>query len=198
MKNKPVGMGRGQQEHEFYHTEVLAKLMMLETAEVICDVCTTHVHLQGGHTHQLVGMVEEIVKDIVDWCLWHDQLLEILGTEIVAVHIDGREEDFLYLVVAELVSRLVSSDEDLTGTQGDLGVFLFVQGRQLGEDGVKVVSQTWLLLEQVILKRKGIFMSIISQAVRVIVKNESQGRFNIKMSYQYRNYHYKCMIISRQ
>ena len=48
--------------------------------------------------------------------------LQVLGAEVVPVHVDGGEEDGLHLVVAMLVGRLVGRDQHLNRTTRTLSV----------------------------------------------------------------------------
>lgn len=58
-------------------------------------------------------MVEEGVQDVIDGRLGEYELLEVLRVEGMAVDVDGRQEDALHLVIAELVRRLVGGDQHL-------------------------------------------------------------------------------------
>ena len=47
--------------------------------------------------------------------------LEVFRAELVAVHVDGRQENGLYLVVPQFIGGEVGGDQDLQGRGGDGG-----------------------------------------------------------------------------
>ena len=74
---------------------------------------TLHPHLQRSYLHQHVGVVEEVRQHVVDGRLGHDEFLQVVGTELLSVHVDGREEDRLHLVVTQFICRLMGRDQGL-------------------------------------------------------------------------------------
>ena len=93
--------------------DVLRQILVLETGEIVRGVGATDVDLEGGHPDGAVGMSEKVVQDVEDGRLRHDQLLQVLRVEVVAVDVDGRQEDRLHLIVTQLVRRLVRRDQHL-------------------------------------------------------------------------------------
>ena len=83
---------------------------MLETGELVRGVRTAHVDFERGHTHGPVRVGEEVVQDIENRRLRHDQFLQILRMEIVAVDVDSRQKNRFHLIMAQFVRWLVSSD----------------------------------------------------------------------------------------
>ena len=53
------------------------------------------------------------------------QYLQVLNAELVSVHVDGREEDGLHLVVSELVRGQVGGYQHLGGVENNLGINYF-------------------------------------------------------------------------
>ncbi len=70
-------------------------------------------HLEGCDAHEDVAVVEEVLQHVVDGRLGHDELLQVVRVELLAVHVDRRQEDGLHLVVPQLVRRLVRRDQRL-------------------------------------------------------------------------------------
>ena len=77
--------------------------------------------------------------------------LQVLGVELVAPEVDGREEDGLDLVAAQLVRRLVGGDEHLPRAQRHLRVLGLAQRRQLVQDRLHVLRQARLAPAEVVL-----------------------------------------------
>lgn len=73
------------------------------------------------------------MEDVKDGCLGNDEFLQVLGVELVAVHVDSREEDALHLIMSQFVSGLVGSYQHLPGPESDTGMFTAVEGGKFGE-----------------------------------------------------------------
>lgn len=97
-------------------------------------------HLKGGHPDYLIAVVEEVGQNIKDRCFWKDEFLagkqrelvilntsfrshicysfiaylQVLNAELVSIHINGREEDGLHLVVSQLIRGEVGSNQHLS------------------------------------------------------------------------------------
>ncbi len=87
--------------------EILREILMLKTRQFIRCIGTTNIDLQGGHSDSSIRMGKEIVQHVENGRFRHDKLLEILWVEIVAVDIDGRQENRFHLIMAKLVSLQV-------------------------------------------------------------------------------------------
>ena len=53
--------------------------------------------------------------------------LQVFGAKVVAEGVDSRQEDGLDLVVTQFEGALIGRDEDLSSSQGHLGIFGLVQ-----------------------------------------------------------------------
>lgn len=76
-----------------------AQLQMLHCGQIVRHVHTAHVHFQSGITHSPIGVVEKVVQNVEDGRLTLDELLKVLGMEVMAVHVHGGEENGFHLVV---------------------------------------------------------------------------------------------------
>ena len=110
-KFAPIGMRYWQEKLPLYDGDSPFKFVVLNRENVVGRVRTSDVYLQGGHLDQLVAMVETRRKDIENGDTRLDELLESFWEKSRPV--DGREEDGLYLIVAEFKGRLVSQDQHL-------------------------------------------------------------------------------------
>ena len=104
-------MGSGQQELPLDNGNSPFQLIVLHGLHLVCGVGASHVHLQRRHLHQLVAMVEAGGEDVKNGRPGRDELLQALCQE--GRPVDGRQEDGLDLVEAELVWRLVGFYEEL-------------------------------------------------------------------------------------
>ena len=117
------GVGGGQLELELDEAEGGGgEGVVLDAVELVGDVGAADVDFEGGLAHLVVGVVEEGVEHVEDGGLGEDELLQAVVADAVAVHVDGREEHGLHLVVALLVGRLLEGDEDLAGSQRHLAI----------------------------------------------------------------------------
>ena len=73
------------------------QLLVLHTGEFVGDVSSSDIHFQSGHPNFAVGMVEEVLQDVVDGSFGHDELLEIFRAKLVAKLIHGADEERLDL-----------------------------------------------------------------------------------------------------
>jgi hypothetical protein len=70
-------------------------------------------NLKCSIAHSLVGMIKEVMKNVKNGCLRHDELLQILWVEVMTIHIYCRKEDGFHLVVTKLICWLVSCYQNL-------------------------------------------------------------------------------------
>ena len=89
-------------------------------------------------------MIKARRKDIKNSRPRFNNVLEFFREEGCSV--DGREEDGLHLVVAQLKGRLVCHDEDLPCAQDHLGVLVVVERRQLLQHLFEVIWEVVGLL----------------------------------------------------
>lgn len=132
--------------------EILRQILVLKASQFVGSVRTTDVDFQGSHSDSSVWMREEIMQHVKDGSFRHDKFLKIFRMEIVAVNVDGRQENGFHLIMTKLVSWLVSSDQylikqyivvviqhrqlnnlipHLSRSQGDFGIFRTIEHRQL-------------------------------------------------------------------
>lgn len=123
---------------------------MLQARNVVASVRPPHINLQGRVTHRPVGMVEEVVEDIEDGRLGNYKFLQVLRVELVAVHVNGRKEDALHLVVSELVGGLVGGDQHLSGPEGNARMLATIEGREFGEAVGQFIRETGFVAPQVV------------------------------------------------
>jgi hypothetical protein len=126
-------VSRRQQKLEVNDWNLSTQLQMLQTGDVVAGVRSSHVDLQSCVTNCSIGVVKEVVEYVKDRRFRNYQLLEIFRMELVPVHIHGRQENTLHLVVPQLVGRLVGGDQHLPRSQRHPGMFTSVQRRQLGQ-----------------------------------------------------------------
>ena len=69
--------------------ETFGEILVLETRELVRSVRAAHVDFEGRHANGAVRVGEEVVQDVKDGRLRHNQLLQVLRVEIVAVDVDG-------------------------------------------------------------------------------------------------------------